>query len=287
MTSRNLLNLGLLVFIIILVSLVVFEPGNNKPITPPTLTNLNASDIHNIKITVNHKSIELNKSNTTWRMLSPYTLPANSFRIESINKLLSAVSLSQNNLSTLNPKEFGLDQPTASITFNNNTQIEFGNNKSLKGHRYVKIDSALHMIADTFYYQLAVNPESFIDHSVLPKNSNIIKLTLPSMQLTKNDGKWSVSPKAKTFSADSVNQLMSEWQLSQAYDVEVKTAKPKTKADVIIQLENNETLRFKIENKKDKFILNNIDNGVSYLLSKDRKEKLLTLSSVETAEDKQ
>jgi len=287
MNSRNLLNLALFLFILVLVTFVVLEPGKDKPITPPKLTQLSENNIQQIKITLNNndQNIELKKINNVWKMLKPYALPANSFRIESLNKLAGAISLSQNDLSGLKPKEFGLDPPVATVTFNNKIKIEFGHNKSLKHHRYVKIDSVLHMIADTFYYQLIAKPESFIDHSVLPQNSKIEKLVLPDITFTKNESDWSASPKTKNFSADAANQLMDEWQLSQAYDIEVKNPEANTKADITIQLSDKKLYRFKIKENKENFILSNIDTGVNYILSRDRKEKLLTLTSIESNED--
>jgi len=282
MSKRNLLNLILLIFILVLLAFVIYEPGNEKPITPPTLTNLTADDVEHIKIERldNKNTIELKKINNNWMMLKPYQLPANSFRIDSINKLLSTVSFSQNNLNNLNPSEFGLNQPVATITFNHKTSIVFGHNKSLKHHRYVKIDSALHMIADTFYYQLAAKAESFISHKLLPQNSKIIKLKLPTLSLTKKEEKWIVTPKASTVSADAFNTIIDEWQLSQAYDIKVRTPSAKDKADITIYLENKNRIRFKIINNKDNFTLKDIDTGVSYILSSDRKDKLLRLSDI-------
>lgn len=280
MNIRNLLNLSLLIFIIVLVMLVAYEPGKDKAKTPPTLTNLKAENINHITLQVNNNVIELNKTTTGWMMHKPYQHPANSFRIDSILKLLSTVSLSKNNLTNLNPKKFGLDKPVASITFNKNTTITFGHNKSLKHHRYVQLGSDLHMTTDTFYYQLAAKTESFIDHKLLPQNSKITKLSLPNKTFSQKDGKWTITPQPEKFSADSVNQLISEWQLSQAYDIEITQANPKTKADISLQLANKNTVHFKIESNKDNFVLLNIDSGLRYILSKDRKDKLLELSAV-------
>lgn len=280
MNTRLLLNLFLLIFIIVLVILVAYEPGKDKAITPPTLTNLKAENINHITLQINNTVIELNKTHTGWIMLKPYQHPANSFRIDSILKLLSTVSLSKNSLTNLNPKKFGLDKPLASITFNKSTTIAFGHNKSLKHHRYVKIGSDLHMITDTFYYQLAARTESFIDHKLLPQNSKIIKLSLPNKTFSQKDGKWTITPEPEKFSADSINQLISEWQLSQAYDIEITQVKPKAKADISLQLADKNTLRFKIESNKDNFVLINLDSGLRYILSKDRKDKLLKLSAV-------
>jgi len=285
MTKRNLLNLILLAFIFVLIVFVIYEPGKDKAVTPPLLTKLKIDDIKNIKISryqlpSDQQDISFSKTENGWRMSKPYPLTANTFRIDSILKLLSTVSLSQNNLEKLDPATFGLSKPRATITFNN-TAIIFGHNKSLKHHRYVKIGSTLHMIKDTFFYQLTAKTESYIDHKLLPEKSKIIKLNLPTLKLEKEDEKWKVIPKADSFSADSINQLISEWQLSQAYDLHKVKSQPGSKPDITVHLKNNNVIRFKIKKDKENFSLLNIDSGLHYILSADRKNKLLNLSGIE------
>ena len=280
MPKRNLLNLTLLVFVALLISLVIFKPGKNIK-TLPTLTPLQASSITHIKLKRSHDktAIELLKKDNQWVMLSPHQQPANSFRIAAILKLLSAVSFSKNDLSNLNPVEFGFDQPGAIITFNNSTKIVFGHNKSLNHHRYVKIGSDLHLIADTFYYQLAAKTESFIEHKLLPLKTKITQLHLPSLSLKKKNGAWQLTPNSESYSADSANQLIDEWQLSQAYDIKINRLATTTKPDIEITTQNNKVLRFKLGNNNNDFSLTNIDSGISYILSADRKDKLLKLPS--------
>lgn len=285
MSKRNLLNLILLTFIIVLVAIVIFEPGKKVAITPPTLTKLKTNEIHSIKISRPNagsveRDIEFKKIKKAWQLVKPYPISANTFRIDSILKLLSAVSLSQNNVENLELSKFGLTTPRATITFNN-TKIEFGHNKSLKNHRYVKVGSTLHMIADTFYYQITAQSKSYINHNLLPENNKIIKLHLPDIKLEQIDGKWNVSPKADNFSADSLTQLINEWQLSQAYDVNKVKPQPKSKADIKIFLKDNKIIHFTLNSTKDKFNLINIDSGISYTLSKDRQNKLLNLTGIE------
>ena len=285
MSKRNLVNLILFAIIVILMALVLYEPGKDKSITPPTLTNLKNSNIQNIKITraatsSNENELQFIKKENTWVMIKPYHLAANSFRIDSILKLLDAASLSQNNLKTLNKNTFGLNTPLITITFNNETKIIFGHNKSLNNHRYVQVGSTLHMIADTFFYQLSAKSESYINHKILPEKNKIIKLILPNITLEKNEAKWNISPIAGDISTDSINQLITEWKLSQAYDIKVGKLNTNNTADIIVLLDNNKTLRFKIGKNKEKFILRNIETNVQYIMSADRRDKLLKLSGV-------
>lgn len=286
MSKRNLLNLSLFIFIIALVTVVVYEPGKDVAIKPPTLSTIEINDITHIKINrpsadSSEREIEFKKTPNGWMMFKPYSVPANAFRIEAILEILSSVSFSQNSLKNLDLNTFGLEKPAATITFNNKTTFVFGHNKSLKNHRYIQIGSTLHLTADTYFYQLAAKSESYISHKLINTQSKIIKLTLPTMVLSKTDGRWEIKPKTNNSSADSINQLISEWQLSQAYDINKLQAKPNSKADIIIQLNNNKKINFKIEKDTNSFNLLNLDTGIRYILSSDRKDKLLKLSSVD------
>ena len=284
MSKRNLLNLILFAFIIILAAFVYFEPGKRVAEIPATLTNLNLNHIKHIKISrqansSSESNLEFEKTKNGWVMNKPYQHAANTFRINSVLQLLSTPTFSQNDLSNLNKATFGLDKPRATITFNT-TSIIFGHNKSLKNHRYVQIDSTLHMITDTFFYQLAAKSESYLSHKVLPGENKISKLSLPDMQLLKEESTWIQTPKTDNYSADSANQLISEWQLSQAYDIKKLKPKPDSKPDIIIQLANDKNIKFKIEKSKSSFNLFNIDTGIRYILSADRKDKLLKLPGI-------
>jgi len=278
MSKRNLLNLVLFIFVALLVTLVIFEPGKEVTI-PATLTKLKKDDIHHIRIKrENEPAITLFKNKDGWQMSQPYQQPANSFRIVSILKLLNAISLSQNSLAGLNLFEFGLKKPLATITFNDEVKIEFGHNKSLNNHRYVKIGSTLHLIADTFYYQVAASSESFIDHKLLPQESKIKKLILPTIELEQIDGKWNIAAK-NDFSADAINRLIDEWQLSQAYNIAIDKNPDRLNADIKIYFKNNPPLFFSISEAQNNFNLTNVENGIRYILSGDRKDKLLKIFS--------
>ena len=138
------------------------------------------------------------------------------------------------------------------------------------------------MITDTFQYQLVAKTESYIDHKLLPEKSSIIKLVLPNLTLDKKNGIWISTPKQDLFSADSINQLIDEWKLSQAYDVnKIKSLSgTQRKANVTIYMADNSILKFHIENTNDSFNLININSSVRYILSKDRRNKLLELTDI-------
>ena len=90
MSSRNLLNLVLLVVVAALVAIVVFKPGKKTP--PVTrLTSLSASSVTKISISrPGAEQIILEKQDNKWQMLAPYKIAADGFKANSITELAEA-----------------------------------------------------------------------------------------------------------------------------------------------------------------------------------------------------
>ena len=115
-SSRNLLNTSLLGAILLLVAVIFLKPGQAPAPDIIKLTDLSSSDITHILIErANSKNIRLIKENGIWKMQEPYHLRANDFRIQSILRLAEAESISQHDLSKLNPAEFSLNIPDISV----------------------------------------------------------------------------------------------------------------------------------------------------------------------------
>lgn len=280
MTSRLWLNLALFLLVVILVSIVVFEPGKEPPATLPRLTELTSAEITHIHIKrATGKDIELVKeTNGQWWMHNPYYLPANEFRVQSLLRLAETESLSSHNLADLQPASYGLNQPRAIVTFNRNTQIRFGDAEPLHQRRYVQIGDQLHTIVDTFYYQAAASPTIYLNHALLPPSANINKLVLPKLQLLLKNGQWQRIPPYPDYSADASIELINNWRYAQA--LELRTSEVKDgKADIEVYLTDQpEPLRFKLLQTEDEVILLRLGLGLEYVIAKDLYAKLSTLA---------
>ena len=279
MAARLWLNLALLLLVAVLVVLVIYEPGKQPAPTPVSLTPLKAATISHIHIKrVTGKDIELVKQpNGEWWMYNPYHLPANEFRVQALLRLAETESLSRHALNQLQPATYGLDQPRAIVTFDRNTQVSFGDTEPLQQRRYVQIGDQLHTIADTFYYQAAANPTIYLNHALLPPTANIIKLALPDLQLTLQQGQWQRTPLHPEYSADASVELINNWRIAQALELRTTEVKD-AKADIEIFLADQpEPLRFKLLQTEDETSLIRLGLGLQYVLANDVVDNLLTL----------
>jgi len=282
MTSRTLLNLALLLIVLILVALVMFEPGKTPGPEAVLLTDLKNSDISKIKIVRKDRdTIELEKQSGHWQMLAPFKLPANDYKVASVLKLLETESVAQYNFAALDPARFDLVSPTVSISFNDSLRLDFGNTEALHKQRYVRIGKQLHLIADYYYYQLVSNSTDYLDHALIAEDGKIIRLELPDLTLALTDGKWTLSPKNEDYSADAYTDLLNEWR--HAHAVELRPLKSGEKKDsaskqIRIFLQGSKSpISFALHQTEDEFILTRADKNIEYVMAADKTGALLGL----------
>lgn len=282
MTSRTLLNLALLLIVVILGTVAMLEPGKTSKPKPELLTHLKSSAVKEIKIVRRDKdTIELQKQAKHWRMVTPFSLPANDYKVESVLNLLQTESIARYDLTDLDPTRFDLVKPIVSIDFNNSLKIDFGNISPLQKQRYVRIGKQLHLIPDFYYYQLIGSATDYLDHGLIPKGKKIIRLELPGLMLSLKNGKWTLSPKDETYSADAYTDLLNGWQHANALELHPLKEKDKKNTElkqIRIFLRGSKTvIRYSLQQNKNKFILIRADKNIEYVMPKKQARFLLRL----------
>lgn len=283
MTSRLWLNLALLLLFCILLLVVIYEPGKEVEPPPATLTQLTPETINHVHLKrLSGEDIELVKeSDGQWWMHNPYHLPANAFRVQSLLRLSQAQSLSSHALAGLQPATYGLEKPRAIVTFNRTEQIMFGDTEPLQQRRYVQTGDQLHTIVATFYYQVAANPTTYLNYSLLPPAVDIIKLVLPDLQLVVKEGQWQRTPQYSELSADASIELINNWQYAQA--VELRPTEVRDgKADIEVYIKDQaEPIRFKLLQTEDEISLIRLGMGLQYIIADEIRQRLVSLPAPE------
>ena len=283
MISRLWLNLALLLLLGILLLVVVYEPGREVEPPPTTLTQLTPETVNHVHLKrITGKDVELVKeSDGQWWMHNPYHLPANEFRVQSLLHLSQAQSLSSHALNELQPATYGLDKPRVIVTFNRTEQIKFGDTEPLQQRRYVQAGDQLHTIVDTFYYQAAASPTIYLNYSLLPPAVNIVKLVLPGLQLSIEEGQWQRTPQHPELSADASIELINNWQHAQALELRPTEVKD-GKADIEVYIKGQaEPIRFKLLQTEDEVSLIRLGMGLQYIIADEVHQRLASLPEPE------
>ncbi|MBI3562044.1 MAG: DUF4340 domain-containing protein [Gammaproteobacteria bacterium] len=277
LSARAWLNLGLSIAVAVLISVAVLEPGK-KPIEKVTLSKLDKKTLNHIRIQrANQEDIVLEKHPSGWVMTAPLQYPANDFKVDSLLQIVNAESEAQYPIAPADLAKYGLDKPRASITFNNDQTFELGATEPLQQRRYLRYQNTLHLILDTYYYQLAAPASGFLDHALLPGNKNITKLVLPTLTVDLKDGKWSLQPAPKDYSVDQVTALLDGWRYAQAINVSRYDGKPLPATVKIYREGDNSALEFAHQISGNDLILIRNDLHLQFTLNADKRKDLLEL----------
>lgn len=279
MSSRVLLNIALLVLVVSLGALVYFLPGTDKKETV-ALTMLKPEQVQRIEITLPDKEIiRLVKEQNIWRMTSPMQIAANDFRVASILELVNAPSHARYSKTEVDLTKFKLDKPAYQIRFND-LNVALGDTDPLEGRRYILIQDSVHLITDNYSPYLTEGWTSFVSLSLLPKNSRITSLALPTMSFSQADGKWIITPQQK-ISADKINALIDAWRHANAMRIEPWQATDQHQGKIVINFKDQPSeMIFIIAATEPELVLARPDIGIAYYFDKEQAEKLLEFKNL-------
>jgi len=280
MNTRNITNLGLLVFVVIAASLVILDNKDKDEKQP--ITSLQQNDVVNITVKrPDKKDIYLEKKHNIWHLIRPYNTATNQFRMDTLLRLLETIP--QSTYPLRNAEKYGLTTEKLEVIFNrgetNTVSIRFGDSDPLKMRRYISVDNKLHLTNDTYFYALNSIATDYISNKLLPDDFKIVQFDLPDLKLKINNGRWEMTPTSPDFSEDNVNELITEWENLKTTAIKAINTKTNFSHKKIIKLygSNATTLTFYILRNDKEFILIDKLKGLQYSFPKEMDAKLLNL----------
>lgn len=274
--SRLLLNIGLVIFVAVLILLVVFEPGLEKDSEEPNLVDLDIEQVSTIRIIHNEETIQLDKKNDKWMITKPVTAEGNEFKINSLLNLVQTKSHAHYFTDEIDLAPIRLDKPRSRVFFDD-IEVAFGDTQPINYQRYVMVDNVVHLINDHYYHHTISPAENYVSFSLLPADSNIKKIVFPDKSIIeKTDGKWNTKTR---LSADNITNLINDWKHAEAIEVKLyKKGKPKKQVAISIAGETRPVIFF-ISKKEDDIWLINQSLTLQYQLTQDIAQKLLDPAS--------
>jgi hypothetical protein len=278
--KRLWINLGLLVFIVLL-SAVLLLPEDNTEQVLPQLTTIEQNDI--VKIEVLRKNLdnfEFHKQGEVWRMTSPLQLLANNSRINAMLRLLKTESHGQLNPANVNLDGFALSDPI--ITLKLDEQVfQFGNTDAIDQRRYVLFKESIHLTNDSLYALLTTNAAFFADTKLLPKDIEINAIQFPENKIELIDDQWRMKT-LMDIKPDQLKRVVFNWKEAAAVSVSKYTA-PEAESTISITFSEGITINFTIVSTEPHLILGRKDLGIQYHLGSDVTDKLLLKEESSTA----
>jgi len=282
MNSRKSINIFLFLFVAILISILVFDTDESTQKTFD-LSDLDESTIQSIEVTRRTgNQLKFKKTNNQWYMTSPYQVRANIFYIESILQITKAKSILQFSISEKDKNKYKLNPPQATLKLNNQLFL-FGTNEQLHLNRYILTHNKLFLLPDRYFYLLNITTPGYIDHALIGVKEKITRLKLVDHDIQFKKSKWEIKPESKDTSTDDINQLMSEWNNSQAIEI--------TKLEDVNYIDKKYSIELNLEGKskpiifdirlhEDFYLFIRRDLKLQYKLNQDMANRLLTLPNL-------
>ena len=253
--------------------MLLFNTNDEEPTDDVILTDIDSQNVHTIEVTRNQSNnILFKKEAGTWFMQSPYHLPANPVRINTILGLLRAHSYTQFDKNEPELHRFKLDMPEVSIRFND-LQIDFGDTSPLGEQRYVLTNNTVHMINDSLFQQLKAPATFFLDNSLLHPGSEITAITFPDYAITQQNGVWKIAPETSV-SGDDIVKLVEAWKFLGAVSISSYEPGEEPSGTIKVESANHDAVVFAIISPPPQLILARTDLGIQYHISGDDSEKL-------------
>ncbi len=285
MQAKNRLNISLLAILALLLT-ITFWPGEEPaPAKATTVAGkLDSASINTITVTRRgYPSIVLHKKDQQWWLQQP-ELPAKAPLISELLALLESQSLISYPLNEIEAGPIGLENPFLCIEYNQQHAC-FGERNPLNQLRYLQFGDRVHMIYDTLSHQLSGKPHDYVSLKLLPTDAQITALALEDdLALNKSDGIWHLTPQPENYSADQIQQLISNWQQTQA--VMVAPYQPTDgEATLQVTLEKQGTISFELASSDPELILARPELGIQYHLSEGSLSRLTRLPTLETEDE--
>jgi hypothetical protein len=278
--SRFIINAVLLVIVSGLAVFLVYS-GKQQPVVENIpLTNLDSAGVNSIQIErKSSDTIRFVKDGQKWLMQSPYQLPANEYRINTMLNLLEAHSYTQFTGDDVELNRFLLAAPDLAIRFND-TPIYFGDTSPLDKQRYVLVDDTVHLINDSLYEQLQAPATFFLSTRLLPEDSEILVINFPGYTVSQKTGVWTISPQTE-MSTDRIVALVNAWQTLDAISIRAYEATANTDS-IRIDAGTSGKFDFIISAPAPNLVLARPDIGIQYHISGYDSEQLFLPKTADT-----
>jgi hypothetical protein len=277
MSTRNLLNLLLLVLAAALVTFIALRPGQHVD-TPKLLTHIDPQAITRIELTRHAAGpLQFSKTGTHWQIDGTPVMAADDFQLHTVLALLDAGVVRSYPVAGLDLAGLGLDPPQAHVVFDQHA-FDVGNTDAIEGLRYVRNGDTVALVSDKFAHLLNAGASNFVQRQLLPDGAQITRLELPGLTLDRSDdAHWQLQPEAAGTSADDIQALLRNWQSASALYLSQATDQDSTETVRITLQGQQQPVEFRIISRTPDLVMVRPDWGMQYHLGAEQIPQLLAL----------
>ena len=263
MTSRNLINLVLLLLFFGLLAVAIYEPGKQEKPIAKAVTSIVLAAVKNLRIESPGRAvIILEKQGEQWRMQQPFAMPANNGRIQQVLKLTQAKSVASYPLAQVDMQQLQLHEPVLILNVDGQS-LRFGTTTALGENRYLQVGDTVHLITDRYSHLARSAASEFVNHALLPAGSKVTQLQSAGVTVSLED--------------EAAQSLLQEWRHARAQKVSALQKTDAKTERVELSVENTEPLHFDVLHTDTEIIFLRLDVGLQYHFALEEGQRLLAL----------
>lgn len=227
MKNRWLINLGLILIVVLLISVALYKPGKDKEAREIPLTSLSLENLKNINtIEIRRKNLtdlSFKKTGQAWQLVKPFPARANEYNINAVLRIATTAVESSFTATAQELEKFGLSKPATVLTLGEYTII-VGRLHPLKNSRYVLFDNTISVLPVHALRILENSENDFINNRLLNEGMKLSEILLPGAKISEKEGQWKVISKKtngnkENIPADKLNDFIAEWENARALTV--------------------------------------------------------------------
>ena len=271
LSLRWLLNYALLLLIGGLAAVAFFFDRGDEPAAVSGISQLRPGDVERIELST---GLIIEKVDAAWRIAAPVDWPADDTSVE---RLLGILKLKADALDpgTADLAALGFQPPAAEWRFND-SRLRFGTTNNIGERRYVMIESRLYLLPDVHLAFAAQGLAGFAARSLLPGQDDITALSLPGLDIYRDDSGALKSSPART--PQQLQQVIEAWRTQDATPVR---AYPGGAAGdrVEARLASGSTLEFHLLASEPEIVIANPAIGLQYHFAGALRDDLLAAAT--------
>lgn len=255
-----LLNVALMTAIALLAWLAWRTPSREEAARAP-LSDVKAAAVSRITLTRQKRPpIAIERRGEQWWITAPLQARADEFQILRMLTILEAHSTAR--LPATDRARFELDLPSAILDIDG-VQYAFGGINSVTREQYVLRGDSIHAVELRHGAALPLNAVALIRRALLAENEQPVAVTLPEFSVSKNDGRWVLSPPTREAGADELQRYVDQWRMASAATAEPYDNRA-PRGDIRITLADGATLTLGVLQREPQLVLWRRDNGLQY-----------------------
>jgi hypothetical protein len=278
LSQRLLINLALIALIAGLAYAGFhFEPGSTTG-TKTTISELRPDDVDSIEIQSADLQLRLQRRAQGWDLETPINWPAYTTNVGRLLSILNFASSALADAADVDLAQLGLQQPKASIRFNDSL-LQFGTTNNIGERRYVMLDARVYLLPDVHLAFITQGLSALVDRRLLPRQADIVSLRLPDLEISLDeDSRWHSNQALET-AQSSLLQLVENWQTLQATRISQFDPRLVPGQPIEIKLADGRVVDFLLLSEVPEIVIAHPEIGLQYYFRSDFRDQLIGLRS--------